>query len=254
METAAQLKANHIRMLLREEKELLESLTLIEKAERLLLMDAIQCMFTDDGKGGGYIPEIALRIPRSFQSLIPEFSTQQNQTLLRLERRQTTVQVKRYYDLLEKAFSFSPWQYDRDIEGLKTDIERIEEQNALINFFRSSHRIFHIAARARVETEAVITILALLRYKADTQQFPESLSQLVLLSYLKAVPDDPYSDGPIVYKRTKNGFLLYSLGADFDDDSGTPSKWGKGEKGGDQVFWPVEGTNDYIELLSKVKE
>jgi len=48
--------------------------------------------------------------------------------------------------------------------------------------------------------------------------------------------------------------LLYSLGADFDDDGGKPSKWGEGEKGGDQVFWPLEGTNEYIEILSKVKE
>ena len=50
---------------------------------------------------------------------------------------------------------------------------------------------------------------------------------------------DPYSDKPLVYKRLDNSFTLYSLGADFDDDGGTPSNWGEGDKGGDAVFWPV---------------
>jgi hypothetical protein len=33
---------------------------------------------------------------------------------------------------------------------------------------------------------------------------------------------------------------LYSYGEDFDDDGGKHSKWGVGDEGGDQVFWPVE--------------
>jgi hypothetical protein len=43
----------------------------------------------------------------------------------------------------------------------------------------------------------------------------------------------------LAYKQIGDDFILYSFGADFDDDGGTPSKWGEGEKGGDQVFWPV---------------
>jgi len=222
--------------------------------ERFLLMDAIQCMFTDDGKGGGYIPEIALQIPRSFKSHIPGFSKQQKQALLKLERRQTTAQVKRYYDLIEKAFSYSPWQYERDYDGLKTSIEQIIKENYLIKMFSLNPQLLHMPWRGRVDLDALITILGLLWYKADTQQFPESLSQLVLQGYLKAVPNDPYSDGPILYNRINEFFVLYSSGSDFDDDGGTPSKWGKGKKGGDQVFWPVEGTNEYKELLLKVKE
>jgi hypothetical protein len=51
---------------------------------------------------------------------------------------------------------------------------------------------------------------------------------------------DPYSDGPLVYRRQGGDFILYSFGADFDDDGGVHSRWGDSHQGGDQVFWPVQ--------------
>jgi hypothetical protein len=55
---------------------------------------------------------------------------------------------------------------------------------------------------------------------------------------------DPYSDKRLVYKRTDDSFLLYSVGPNFEDDSGRISRDGDGnvEKWpdeGDAVFWPV---------------
>lgn len=100
----------------------------------------------------------------------------------------------------------------------------------------------------------MIAILAIFRYKAEKGTLPSSLETLVDQHYLEELPHDSYSLGPHIYKRTDNGFLLYSLGVDFDDDGGTPSKWGEGDIGGDQVFWPVEGTNEYVELQPKVQQ
>jgi len=62
---------------------------------------------------------------------------------------------------------------------------------------------------------------------------------------LKALPIDPFSDKPLVYRRTEDGFILYSVGPNFEDDGGVV---GKDEKGrvkmwadeGDAVFWPVK--------------
>jgi len=54
------------------------------------------------------------------------------------------------------------------------------------------------------------------------------------------LPIDPFSNKPFVYKQTRDNFTLYSFGADFDDDGGLHSKWGIGDEGGDQVFWPLE--------------
>ena len=103
------------------------------------------------------------------------------------------------------------------------------------------HTVFiDVWQRQKVQDAALITSIAVLRYKVDKGRFPDVLEDLVAAGYLKQLPMDPYSGATLVYKSFGNEFTLYSLGADFDDDGGTPSRWGQGEQGGDQVFWPVE--------------
>jgi hypothetical protein len=48
---------------------------------------------------------------------------------------------------------------------------------------------------------------------------PESLASLVP-EYLSAVPRDPYRDAPLVYRRTPDGYLLYSVGNNGVNDGG----------------------------------
>jgi hypothetical protein len=66
---------------------------------------------------------------------------------------------------------------------------------------------------------------------------------------LSEVPIDPFSDQPLVYKKTDNGFTLYSVGYNFKDDGGVPGQYEGTNKNpqarrwtqyGDVVFWPVE--------------
>ncbi|MBC8468649.1 MAG: TlpA family protein disulfide reductase [Planctomycetes bacterium] len=92
----------------------------------------------------------------------------------------------------------------------------------------------------RAEIQALITTLAVLRYNNEKKGYPVSLSQLISAGYLNEPPKDPFSDKPLVYRKSQEGFILYSFGGDFDDDDGQHSKWGLDEEGGDQVFWPVE--------------
>jgi membrane protease YdiL (CAAX protease family) len=223
--------------------------------EKFVFYDSIQRIFTDDGNGEGHVSEAALRIPRSFQSLIPQLSKGEKQALLRLDRRDTTILVDLFFNRLARAAKMTAWRFKMDSYLVKKQLELITKQNAFISLLGPTFvDLLNISYRARTDSEALIAILAIFRYKAEKRQLPSSLETLVDQHYLKALPQDSYSFGPLVYKQINNGFLLYSLGADFDDDGGKPSKWGEGEKGGDQIFWPVEGTNEYIELLSKVKE
>lgn len=83
----------------------------------------------------------------------------------------------------------------------------------------------------------LLTILAILRYKVDKATLPQTLDELVSAGYLKELPMDPYSNKSLVYKQTDGDFILYSVGRDFTDDSGTP---GYDEPGSDKVFWPVK--------------
>ncbi len=229
-------------------------------AEMLLAKDVIQCIFTDDGQGDGYIPRSFLK-QRSLpggecETGIPFLSIETKSDANRwrkLQRRRTTEQVERYYRLCEKVCSQPPWQY-RGISFMRMIIETIQRQNPLIDLYSPRiDRLICIAGRAPVDRDATIGILAILRYEADTGQLPDTLLELVSAGYLKAVPEDVFYNGPLIYRRTNGDFILYSFGADFDDDGGTPSKWGEGKQGGDQVFWPVQEFDDYSESIAETK-
>ncbi len=214
---------------------------------RLTALDAIQCIFTDDGQGGGRVARVAFRkqlyLEREFKLEAGTLSLVKNSDIRawrKLDRRGTTSDVHKYYDLAEKASLLSPWQYKRYRGMVKLDIDTLRIQNVLIRTLTTPiERLLNIAARACLDRDAIIAILAVLRYQADKGHPPESLLVLVSEGYLEAVSQDVFGLGPLIYRRTGDDFLLYSFGADLDDDGGTPSKWGEGEKGGDQVFWPV---------------
>jgi hypothetical protein len=67
------------------------------------------------------------------------------------------------------------------------------------------------AARAAVAVE---------RYRRDHgDQLPRSLEDLVP-AYLEAVPIDPYSERPLLYRADDAGYTIYSVGPDLKDDGG----------------------------------
>ena len=229
--------------------------------EKYICLDVIQRIFTDDGHGGGHIPRSAFikrNLPNGeFASVISSFASVSESDIRlwrKLERHRTTAEVKRYYDLSEKACLMPPWQYNRGFNGIKISIENIKNRNPLIKTFSPGiDRLVEIAARSRANLDALIATLAIVRFKADTQRLPVNLSELVTADYLKTIPVDPFNNGPLIYRRSDDDFLLYSFGADFDDDGGTPSKWGYGEKGGDQVFWPVQESTEDSESIAETK-
>jgi hypothetical protein len=57
------------------------------------------------------------------------------------------------------------------------------------------------------------------------------------------MPQDIYGDGPLVYRRDGDNFILYSRGINFTDDGGKIIRDRRGRinnlsKTGDMVFWP----------------
>jgi hypothetical protein len=61
--------------------------------------------------------------------------------------------------------------------------------------------------------------LATERFRRAKQRWPESLAELVP-GYLPAVPVDPYSGKPLLYKRFDDGVAIYSVGKNGVDDGG----------------------------------
>ncbi len=61
--------------------------------------------------------------------------------------------------------------------------------------------------------------LALAVYRARHGHYPEKLDALVP-ELLPEVPQDLFASGPLKYRRTKQGFLLYSVGPSGKDHGG----------------------------------
>jgi membrane protease YdiL (CAAX protease family) len=202
--------------------------------ERLFCLNEIQKTFTDDGRGHGYVPEAVLKAS-------PGMTSQQKEAFLKLERYETTQSVEAFFEHIRIAARKSPWELHDEPNGVTLTLQDLMHQNAFLDVMGPAYvKVMDTAWREKTELDAVLAGLAILRYEADRGRLPESLEKLVSAGYLERVPRDSYSSGPFIYQRTREGFRLYSCGVDFDDDGGTHSKWGMGENGGDQVFWPVE--------------
>jgi hypothetical protein len=61
------------------------------------------------------------------------------------------------------------------------------------------------------------TDLALRLFRQERGRVPERLDELVP-KYLAAIPVDPFSNQPLVYRRGDTDYLLYSVGADGEDN------------------------------------
>lgn len=60
-------------------------------------------------------------------------------------------------------------------------------------------------------------------FKSRTGEYPENLQALVP-ALLTDVPIDPFTGDPLVYRREGEGFIVYSLGSNLNDDGGR-STW-----------------------------
>ena len=98
--------------------------------------------------------------------------------------------------------------------------------------------------KSKANYEGTLAVIAVLRYEKEKGEWPEGLEALVEAGYIKSVPMDPYSDGALVYKKTDDGFTLYSISSNFVDDGGEYGTKKNGDKrvwadNGDAVFWPL---------------
>ncbi len=62
--------------------------------------------------------------------------------------------------------------------------------------------------------------VAVERFRLAHERLPEGLEQLVP-EFLDAVPLDPFTGDPLRYVRTQDGYAVYSVGADGEDNGGT---------------------------------
>jgi hypothetical protein len=77
------------------------------------------------------------------------------------------------------------------------------------------------AAEGDARHRVVLVALAMSRYRAANDHFPDKLEDLTP-DWITAVPRDPFDGKPIRLKRTDAGLIVYSIGPDITDNGGTP--------------------------------
>ena len=103
----------------------------------------------------------------------------------------------------------------------------VPEPNNLLAQVRGG--VFSQTRKQTTAMEAVQAILrtdvALHRYKKAHGRFPKTLTDLAPTYLLRGAMSDPFSPDVLRYRPLRNGqgYLLYSVGSDQKDDSGTPT-------------------------------
>jgi predicted nucleotidyltransferase len=163
-------------------------------------------------------------------------------------RSETLKSVNDFYEVAEKIATATPATQQKEEFFFDECLAEYEEKNIFLHFFYPApavEQVVRISYRARIDREATLAVLAILHYQKQHGELPENLDMLVGKGLLKEVPIDPFSDEPLVYRKTDDGFTLYSVGYNFTDDGGVPGtnsigkprRWGVN---GDAVFWPVD--------------
>ncbi|OHB73509.1 MAG: hypothetical protein A2Z25_01865 [Planctomycetes bacterium RBG_16_55_9] len=224
------------------------------KGERLAFLDVIQRLFTEGGPGGGHlIPDQWVKFT---ESLPPDVDANVRRLLMPLYtaasmahagRDETIAKVNEIFEFESKTAGMTP--YERHICDIPTVDEMVYKTCPPSRFFvihllptpyRSSEFVYWNKALY----EATITILALKQWRIEKGAYPPALCELVKDGFLKALPMDPCSDKPLVYRKTGDDFILYGVSMNFTDDGGQPGmdrnrqvrKWADN---GDMVFWPL---------------
>ena len=93
-------------------------------------------------------------------------------------------------------------------------------------------------AKHQASVEICRAGLALKIYKEQNGSYPEELGELAP-HILGEIPLDPFTGKNLVYSKSADGFILYSLGPNMKDDGG---RWGKEHKwrGDYDIVWKCD--------------
>ncbi len=201
-------------------------------AEKAFLYDYVQRNFSDDGGNGGK----PIRLGLSFAGKNAADVIFKILTFNLPDKKDVLREIENVYNTIQQNF-----------ETLQDDITYHNNASMMMRMIIPAvGSLEKTIWQIKIKRDALITILAILRFKQETGNYPRSLNDLKP-AYIDEIPSDIYRQGPMTYKQTETGFILYSFGIDRDDDggkmgksecSGNPYMWN--EKDGDAVFWPVE--------------
>lgn len=199
--------------------------------ERMMMLDTIQRVFTDDGSGDGVLsgPEYyqytnygmeeaagAPELQPLWQAMLPLLHAGRKETLAKYEE----VWADATRRLSQPMYSRERQAADAPIEAINSDPWLRVRFGLITKMLPSLHRADMLLDEAAMEQAATELVVAILDHQVATGKLPESLDALVP-QYIDAVPADIYDGKPLKYQRDSenpDAFALYSIGRNFLDD------------------------------------
>jgi hypothetical protein len=189
-------------------------------AEKLYLYDILQRTFADNGRGTGRLAWPVV-YPFNMGCSHMQKETQVN-CFTGPTRKQIVRQIEEVSAISNQIMTKTPWQVEYEGHDYFEEIMDIRCSNFFFKLLLldpdDTLRLYY---ETRAQTEALIAVLAILRFKTDNGRLPATLDELVSVGYLRSVLMDPYSNGPPVYEPAGDNFKLYSFGENFVDDGGS---------------------------------
>jgi hypothetical protein len=209
--------------------------------ERMMVMDVIQRSYTDDGNGKGHLtaegqkflqlcgaiagsPRQGSGTHRGYGTVLFEFLTLASGPLT--DSREAFVRKHaRLMDIadanLRRPMREANWQPFEDAIYGRDAIDRIREP--ALNLVVSLSTVQQRAEMVLAHRDGIGVAIAVELCRRKNGHYPESLDQLVP-EYLPQIPADRITGDPVKYKLIQGKPLIYSVGADRDDDAGRPPK------------------------------
>lgn len=200
--------------------------------ERMFFDDVVQRVYTDDGRGDGRITPAGLRLLEALSR--PQGGVANDKVLayavapaavsFAASRRELTVRYDRLMALcnanLARPLRDADWQtFESELQSVTESPLQRARYLPLSVLFPSFARVQWTAERSLARREAVVVGIALELHRRHHGAYPERL-ELLAPAFLPAVPSDRIDGAPLRYRVIDGKPLLYSVGADRDDDSG----------------------------------
>ena len=228
--------------------------------ERFLALDFLQRCYTDNGSGSGHmIPGAVGKFPYfelgDFDNVVLNYSQFLAMAVVSADRDDMSREFEKFYSNAQRWAYKTPWQLHKENVDLEmgldkwSRIKRIRYWPVTV-LMPAIGKVGELTYRNKAGIEALVTIVALLRYHQDNGRYPQNLNELVDTAYIRRLPMDPYSSQSLCYKKTDDAFILYSVGLNFKDDGGTvvavkgKAKVQGTKEQGDWVFWPVPESSE----------
>ncbi len=222
------------------------------ETEKLLFVDTVEHVFTQNGLFGGHpVPKYygniyGIEMFRDYEEFAPMMVV--GAAMLHANRTDTIKKGLAYYEQLIQEKEMTP--FERKQRGIDIgddffkDVSRYRYSFIHI-MLPAFERVIDHTYKLKAAHEATAVVVQLQRYKKQVGSYPQSLDELAEAGYIESVPNDPFSDGALVYELDGGSFTLYSVGENFTDEGGRCAYDSKGRfqmwdrENGDTVFWPV---------------